>query len=104
MPPTTTAITTGPTWWRSPAASGSPRVRERVELVAVLAQGLRGLLVGLVDDPADLRVDELLGSLSSFVCARDELAVLGHDRDRADGVAHSPAADHLAGDLSELAD
>ena len=37
------------------------RVRERVELRPVLAEQYDDLAMGLLDDPADLVVDELLG-------------------------------------------
>src|SRR5207245_4953827 len=58
----------------------------------------------LVYEPADLRVDQFLRPLRSFLHPRDELSVLRQHRDRADRIAHAPAADHLASDLGELAD
>ena len=72
----------------------------------MLGEQLRDCAVGVLDDPLDLLVDELLGVLGGLADAREQrpLAVVGEHRDGADRLAHAPAADHLAGDLGELLD
>ncbi len=66
----------------------------------------RDALVGLVDDPPHLAVDQLLRGLGDLRDARQQRALrVGRDHgDRADRVAHPPAADHLARDPGELLD
>src|SRR6266508_3783723 len=81
-------------------------LRERVELAAVLAQQRHDFLMRRVDDPADFLVDELLRVLRHLGRTREErpAAVGWEHRERSDGVAHAPAADHLARDLGQLLD
>ena len=81
------------------------RCGEPVELRAVLGEQFDDFLVGVVDDPAHLLVDQLL-------CARRDLGRAGEQRalavrrkhgDRPDRLAHPPAADHLAGETRSAA-
>ena len=80
-----------------PARRGASRSRSRSSITSSL---------GLVDDPPDLLVDQLLRSAARPGRARQQRAVLAAvgDGDRADRVAHSPAADHAAGDLGQVLD
>ena len=81
-------------------------MREAVELVAVLGEQLRDLCVRVLDDPVHLLVDQPLRLLRGLARAGEErpLPVARQQRERAELVAHAPAADHLAGDLGELLD
>ena len=66
----------------------------------------RDLGVRLVDDPPHLAVDQLLRGLGDLRDARQQRALgVGRDHgDRADRLAHPPAADHLARDPGQLLD
>ena len=74
-----------------------------VEAAAVLAEQLHGPLLLVAQDPLDLVVDDPGGVLGVVPGVHEVLAQEDHalraPRHRADGVAHAPLADHLAGQL-----
>jgi hypothetical protein len=74
-----------------------------VQAVPVGAQQVERRRVALLDDAADLGVDELQGVRRRPVRRRQpNHARRGQDGDGAHGFAHPPAADHLAGDGGDL--
>ena len=90
---------------RASRASSSARARLSSCSRCSLEQ-LGDLVVGALDEPAHLLVDEPLGVLGGLADAREQRpwpssdsTAIGPDR-----VAHAPAPDHLAGDLGELLD
>src|SRR5690606_10583519 len=83
--------------------------RQAVELGAVLAQQLEGEPVALVDELADLAVDELGGGLAvageaaACLVGAGEVGVLsGGEGEGADAFVHAPAGDHLGGEARDL--
>jgi hypothetical protein len=62
-------------------------LREGVELAEVLAEELGCLLVGLVDDPAYLVVDQLLRPLGHLARVERPAAVVRGDGDRPIGAS-----------------
>jgi hypothetical protein len=82
------------------------RMAEGVELVAMLAEHLGDLRMGVVDQTAHLLVDQALGVPGRLADAGKERsgAVAREYGDRSDRIAHPPAADHLARDLGQLLD
>ena len=75
---------------------------EVVEDVAVVVDDVPRLVVGGVDEPADLLVDDagdLLGvvALVAHVAAEEHLALRLAELDGADPLAHAELGDHLAG-------
>src|SRR4051812_47504504 len=82
------------------------RVGQRVEVLAPLGEQHRHVVVGVVDEPADLLVDELLRRLRRLGRSRQQRALVvgGQHGDGPDALAHPPAADHAPGDGGELLD
>ena len=84
------------------------RQREPVEHVAVGRDELLGALLGRVEQPADLVVEQLVRALGDRREAGRRAEVLvgvgGEQPDAADPLAHAVAADELAGELRGVLD
>jgi hypothetical protein len=82
------------------------RLGQGVEALAVVRQQQTHLVELVVDDPAHLGVDQLLGRLGDRLRSGQQraLALARRHREEADLLAHPPALHHAAGDPGELLD